>query len=105
MLVLGVVTALALVLVGALEVARAISLAHQARGAADLVALAAASAALVGTSGVDACSAGARVAAANGAQLTTCRLEMDGTVWVAVTVTSSRPWTRTATGVARAGPP
>lgn len=100
----GVVAALALVLVGALDVARAITLAHQARGAADLAALAAASAVVGGAAAAEGCAAAARVVASNGARLTACRVGVDGSVSVGVTVTSAHPWSRSATGLARAGP-
>lgn len=95
--------ALLLVVGAALGVVAAMVRAHRtAQAAADLAALAAADA--VG-SGRDPCSAGAAVAAANGARLTTCR--PDGRT-VAVVATAAGPrWLGQVADLsaqARAGP-
>ncbi|MGY2067223.1 Rv3654c family TadE-like protein [Blastococcus sp. SYSU DS0619] len=91
--------ATAAVLVGVAAVAR-----HRAAGAADLAALAAAGRAVVGDPA--ACTAATDVAAANGAELTGCRVGEGGVVDVAVTVPVrlGRLGVHTAHGRARAGP-
>ena len=81
--------ALAMVLVVvatiAILVATAVLASHRARAAADLTALAGASAAV---DGLDACRTAAAVAEANGASLTSCHLAGTATSFVvAVTVT------------------
>ncbi|MCZ2858315.1 Rv3654c family TadE-like protein [Blastococcus sp. VKM Ac-2987] len=89
----------AAVLVGVAAVAR-----HRAGGAADLAALAAAGRAVLGDPA--ACTAAADVAAANGAELTGCRVEAGGIVEVAVVVPVrlGRLGLSAAHGRARAGP-
>ena len=87
-LTVGAVATIVLVLTGVLVVAGVVRDVHRARAAADLSALAAAGAAASGAD-VD-CGVGASVAAANGAMLTYCATESDGTV--VVTVVVGRHW-------------
>jgi len=87
-LTIGAVAAVVLVLTGVLVVVGTVRDVHRARAAADLAALAAAGPA---TSGADAdCGAGAAVAAANGAEVSRCVREPDGSV--VVTVEVGRHW-------------
>jgi secretion/DNA translocation related TadE-like protein len=83
-LVVGAVVAVVVVLTGVLVVCGVVRDVHRARAAADLAALAAAGPVAVG-GGVD-CGVGAAVAAANGAVLTGCAAQPDGSVLVAVAV-------------------
>lgn len=99
----GVVVLLGLTL-GGLEVTRAITLAHRARSAADLSALAAARVVAVGWDVRSACARAVLVAGANGARVSACAWAADGSVAVTVAVDSARPWSRTAVSTARAGP-
>jgi secretion/DNA translocation related TadE-like protein len=101
---IGVIAALLTVTVGALDVARAVALSHQARAAADFAALAAAGAAARGEAAAGACAEAARVARANGAAVRSCEVAPGAVVTVTTTRTSDVPWPRTAVGVARAGP-
>ena len=87
-LTVGAVAAVVLVLTGVLVVVGAVRDVHRARAAADLAALAAAGPAVSGAD-VD-CRAGASVAAANGAAVTRCVQESDGSV--VVTVVVGRHW-------------
>lgn len=87
-LTLGAVGAVVLVLTGVLVLAGAVRDVHRVRAAADLAALAAAGSAVSG-SGID-CGVGASVAAANGAVLSRCSPEPDGSV--VVTVVVGRRW-------------
>jgi len=95
--VLAVVGAAA-VLVGAAAVAR-----HRATAAADLAALAGAVRAVEGAAG---CPTAARLAAANGAELTSCTASPDAVVEVEVSVPVrlGRLGVHSATARARAGP-
>jgi secretion/DNA translocation related TadE-like protein len=84
--------------VGAARVGR-----HAARTAADLGALAGAMRAIEGRD--VACARAARLVAANGGRITSCRLDgLDLIVEVQVTVTPFPGLTRHATAAARAGP-
>ena len=83
-LVVGAVVAVVVVLVGVLAVAGVVRDVHRARAAADLAALAAAGA--VANGGGAGCDLGRAVAGANGAVLTGCAVEPDGTVLVAVSL-------------------
>jgi secretion/DNA translocation related TadE-like protein len=83
-LTVGAVAAVVLVLTGVLVVSGAVRDVHRARAAADLAALAAAGP--VATGGAADCAAGASIARANGAVLTGCAVEPDGSVVVAVSV-------------------
>jgi secretion/DNA translocation related TadE-like protein len=85
-LVVGAVAAVVVVLTGVLVVCGVVRDVHRARAAADLAALAAAGPVAVG-GGVD-CGVGAAVAAANGAVLTGCAAQSDGSVLVVVAVRS-----------------
>lgn len=87
-LTVGAVGAVVLMLTGVLVVNGVVRDVHRARAAADLAALAAAGSAAV-AGGAD-CGAGASVAAANGAVLTRCTVQADGSVLVAVSV--GRRW-------------
>jgi secretion/DNA translocation related TadE-like protein len=87
-LTVGAVAAVVLVLTGVLVVVGAVRDVHRARAAADLAALAAVGPAVSGAE-VD-CRAGATVAAANGAAVTRCVHESDGSV--VVTVVIGRHW-------------
>lgn len=80
------VGALLLCLVGGLVVTGAVRAGHRAKAAADLAALAAASALQQGAPAGSACSRGRGIAAANGADLRSCAAASDGSVEVAVTV-------------------
>lgn len=101
---IGVIAAVLTVTVGALDVARAVALAHQARTAADFAALAAAGAAARGEAAAGACAEAVRVARSNGASVRSCVVAPGGEVTVTTTRRSDTPWPRTAVGVARAGP-
>lgn len=84
--------------VGAARVGR-----HAARTAADLGALAGAVRAIEGRDA--ACARAARLVAANGGRITSCRLDgLDLIVEVEVTVTPLPGLARSATAAARAGP-
>lgn len=100
---LGVLVAGATLLVGALELARAVATSHRAMAAADLAALAGANAASGGSSAM-ACGSAARVAALNGGAMQQCVAASDGSVTVVVSVVSAAPWRWQASGRARAGP-
>lgn len=102
-LAMGVLLAGLSLLLGALEVIRAVGTGHQAAAAADLAALAAALERSNGT-GAAACDAAARVAARNQAGLVRCAAAPDGAVTVGVVVVSRHPWPLTASANARAGP-
>lgn len=78
--------ALLLCLVGGLAVTSAVHAGHRARAAADLAALAAASALQQGVPADSACLRGRAVAAANGADLRSCAAASDGSVEIGVTV-------------------
>ena len=98
---IGVLLALALALTGLVQ---AQSGASRARAGADLAAIAGATALTSVHAPGDPCAAASRVAGANGAALTACRLEgEDVVVGVSVTVTVLG-LVRTATASARAGP-
>ena len=101
---IGVIAAVLTVTLGALDVARAVGLSHQARAAADLAALAAAGAAARGETAARACAEAVRVAGANGASVRSCIVAPGAVVTVSTTRTSGKPWPRTALGIARAGP-
>ncbi len=101
--VVGVIVSTLIALAGAVAVTRAISAAHSARSAADLAALAGAAQVVRGEP-LGACAAAARLARANGASISSCSVEPDGSVVVAVMVTISPRWGQTAHAVARAGP-
>ncbi|GAA3820604.1 hypothetical protein GCM10022242_22850 [Nocardioides panacisoli] len=94
---------LLLLLGAALSVVAAMVAAHrEAQAAADLAALAAASAI---ADGGDPCGEGAAVAAANGARLTSCSIEgTDAVIEVVVTGPRWLGQTGDLTGQARAGP-
>ena len=83
-LTVGAVAVVVLVLTGVLVVSGVVRDVHRARAAADLAALAAAGP--VASGGVADCDVGGAVAAANGAVLTGCAVEPDGSVVVAVSV-------------------
>lgn len=100
-LVLVAMGALLAVTAAGLMVAQAVIATHRARVAADLSALAAASALRDGSPSP--CARGATVAAHNGASLRSCRLE--GPVVEIVVAVAVRWWPEAATARARAGPP
>lgn len=102
--VIGVIGAAVAVLLGAVDLTRAVNAAHVARSAADLAALAAAQAAVRGNSAAAACADAGHYARANHAALQTCSLASDGSATVTVTVTTPGPIPRTARSIARAGP-
>ena len=105
-LALGLVLVLATLVIGCAAVGAAVAARHRAATAADLSALAAADRSL-GRAGGAPCAAAGSVAGANGADLTACAVEDDGSVSVAVSVGLPRPWhgLGTATARARAGRP
>ena len=92
------------VVAGVLALAGVVRDVHRARAAADLAALAAAVPLAYGT-GVD-CAAAASVATSNGASLTACATELDGSVVVSVSVSVGRApavaWALPAVVTARA---
>lgn len=102
--VIGLIIAILALTLGALDVTRSIALAHRARSASDLAALAAAHEAVLGSGASVACERAASVAVANGARIAGCVVTAEGSVTVTVTVASAAPWSRTARAVARAGP-
>lgn len=87
-LTVGAVAVVVMVLTGAMVVSGVVRDVHRAGSAADLAALAAAGPVASGE-GTD-CQAAASIAAANGAVLTECAAEPDGSVVVAVSV--GRRW-------------
>ena len=94
---------LALIGAAAVLVATAVVARHRATAAADLAALAGA---VLAVEGGDGCGAAARLAAANGAELTGCTASPDGIVDVEVSVPLrlGRLGVHAATARARAGP-
>lgn len=108
-LALTVVMLAGLLLVMVSAVGQAVLARHRAQAAADLAALAAASAQPTGGTApgsADACSEAARVASANGARLAGCRAGADVVVRVRVGPSGSGPLPALAPaeGSARAGP-
>ncbi len=101
-LVLAIVAAVLALLLGALQVTRAVAAAHQARTAADLAAIAGATRLRSGDP-AQACAAAEAFAARNGAALQTCSV-LGQDVWVTVAVTTPGRWLSTAVAEARAGP-
>lgn len=95
MLVVAAVAVVVVVLTGVLVVAGVVRDVHRARAAADLAALAAAGPLAAG-GGAD-CSAGAEVAAANGARLVACLPGSGGSV--VVTVDVGRRWSAAWAGM------
>lgn len=88
---------------GALEVARAVSVSHRARAAADLAALGAATALSLGATAAQACGRAADLSARNSARLSMC-VASGGQVDLVAVATSDRPWQMTASARSRAGP-
>lgn len=105
-LALGAIGALLTTLVTALLVAGALRAAHQARGAADLAALAAAQESSLGSTPGHACAVGAEIAHRNGARLLRCSVGAGSVVTVdaAVAVPLRLGLVPEMTGRARAGP-
>ena len=100
----AVVAALAVLLVGALYVGAAVLARHRAQSAADLSALAAASAQLDGDDG---CAAARSLVSAQEGAPVIDRCVVDGDdvqVWVTVSVRLGRLGVKEAVAVARAGP-
>ena len=101
-LVIGVVVALLVVTTGGLFIATAVVASHRARLAADLAALAGATALRDAATVERACAAARRVAKLNGAELGACQArgaELELTVTVV-----APPWSEPARARARAGP-
>ncbi|MFW5472644.1 Rv3654c family TadE-like protein [Knoellia sp. CPCC 206450] len=104
-LVVAAVAAVLLLGIAGLQVGAAASAAHRARAAADLSALAAASALQEG--GADPCGRAAHLARRNSARVVDCLLRPDDSVLVRVTTDLDLAWPglpRTAVASARAGP-
>jgi secretion/DNA translocation related TadE-like protein len=109
-LTVGAISVVVLVITGVLAVAGAVGDVHRARAAADLAALAGA-----GTVSGGGCGLAASLAAANGAVLTGCASESDGSVIVAVAVARHWPggwvglppsaFARARAGLVDGGPP
>jgi len=100
----GVVATLLMLTLGGLDVARAVALAHRARSAADLSALAGAGELVLAGDLGAACGRATVIADANAARLVSCATDGQGGVVVTVQATSARPHPLTASGRARAGP-
>ncbi|GAB3063074.1 hypothetical protein GCM10027053_27040 [Intrasporangium mesophilum] len=103
LLVVGLIGAVLVFTVGAVAMASAVVASHHARTAADLGALAGATALRDGASRDQACAAAASVAVANGAVLQECAIR-DGRSLVVVTERRSALWPAPATARSRAGP-
>ncbi|WP_404380538.1 flp pilus-assembly TadE/G-like family protein [Knoellia locipacati] len=104
-LVTAVAGTLLIVSVAVVQIGAAASAAHRARAAADLSALAAASALQQGLA--DPCGRAEELASRNAARLQSCRLTDGASVQVRVLTDVSAGWpgvARTATASARAGP-
>jgi secretion/DNA translocation related TadE-like protein len=104
--VLGAVGAVLVVFLGGSVVASATLASHRARAAADLAALAAASAISQGAGPAGACGRAAQIADRNGGRLTVCAPSADGSVEVSAEAPWSGPWPvrPPAKARARAGP-
>lgn len=104
-LVTGVVGVLLVLTAAAIQLGAAAGAAHRARTAADLAALAGASALQQGTG--DPCSRASELVTRNGARLLSCTLGAAESVWVRVSTDVPALWPgvpRVATATARAGP-
>ncbi len=103
MLLVGLVAVAVTAMVGAVELARAVTQAHRARAAADFAALAGARALVRGDGPERACAQARRLAMANGADLAGCAVEGGSVVRVSVR-TTGLPGGPPVTVMARAGP-
>lgn len=103
LLVVGLIGVVLVLTVGALAMASAVVASHHARTAADLGALAGATALRGGASRNQACAAAASVATANGAVLQECAIR-DGRSLLVVTERRSALWPAPATARSSAGP-
>ncbi|CAN7200895.1 Rv3654c family TadE-like protein [Knoellia sp. LjRoot47] len=104
-LVTAALGVLLVVILAGVQVASAAVAAHRARAAADLAALAGATALQQGTA--DPCSRASDLATRNGARLTSCRMETAESLRVRVAKDVPGRWPgvpRVATASARAGP-
>lgn len=101
---LGVSGAVLAAALAALGLTRVVTVAHTARGVADLCALAAASAASRGEPATGACAQAARIAAANHVTLTRCSVSADFSATVSVTAPVPGSIWPPARSTARAGP-
>ncbi|MDP9219170.1 MAG: flp pilus-assembly TadE/G-like family protein [Actinomycetota bacterium] len=104
-LAVGLVAMLGSLVLACAALGAAVVSRHRAASAADLAALAGSDRALGRATG-EPCQAAASVARANATQLTSCRVDADGSVTVSVQVRLPPPWTTfgPAEARSRAGP-